>query len=150
MLLEANQYPPSFYDHWVKSNIKCTIEKLTRPKTITSNDDNEEEEEVEKKEKLIFVQYRGRVSEKFQDSLKRINAPSKIIFTIKKLKSSLPSLKPKVDKPLKSRVVYHIECPSCEACYVGQTSRHLITQVKEHASSKPVGAHFDAIENYTI
>ena len=39
--------------------------------------------------------------------------------------------------------MYHIVYPGCEACYVGQTSRHLITRIKEHVSSKPVGAHFD-------
>ena len=148
-LLESNQYPPHFYDPIIKS----TINKLTKPKTIVIEDD---EEEIPVTEKMVFVQYRGRVSDKFEDSLKRINAPSKIIFTIRKLKSVLPSLKPKVDEPLKSRVVYHIVCLSCEACYVGQTSRHLITRIKEHASSKPVGAHFDgcniklSMENVSI
>ena len=91
---------------------------------------------------MIFIQYRGRVSDKFKEALQRIKAPSKVIFTICKLKSVLPSLKSEVDDSLKSRVVYHIQCPSCEARYVGQTSRHLITRIKEHSTSKPVGAHF--------
>ncbi|EZA46542.1 hypothetical protein X777_00052, partial [Ooceraea biroi] len=31
-------------------------------------------------------------------------------------------------------VVYKIECVNCEACYIGQTKRHLETRVKEHRS----------------
>ena len=115
-----------------------------------------DEDENPVKEKLVFIQYRGTVSEKFKDSLKRIKAPSKIVFTIRKLKTVLPSLKTKSDESLKSRVVYQIRCPSCDACYVGQTCRHLITRIKEHASSSPVGSHFDqcnvklSIENVSI
>ena len=36
-------------------------------------------------------------------------------------------------------------CPGCNACYVGQTSRHFITQFKEdkYKRNQPVRAHFD-------
>ena len=53
----------------------------------------------------------------------------------------MPSLKPSVHPALKSKVVYKINCPSCDACYVGQTSRHLTTRVKEHQSGGPVSKH---------
>ena len=134
-MLEANQYPPHFYNPIIKQ----TIEKIIHPYNTVAE---QEEQEQEKDEKLMFVQYRGKVSEKFKESLTRIKAPSKIIFTTCKLKSTLPSLKPVVEMPLKSRVVYKISCPGCEACYVGQTSRHLVTRIKEHTRSAPVGAHF--------
>ena len=135
-LLEANQYPPHFYN----PIIRAAIEKIEKPNVETSN----EPEETEKpKEKKVYVEYRGNVSDKFKESLKRINAPSKVIFTTRKLKNVLPSLKKNVEKPLKSRVVYQIQCPGCDACYVGQTDRHLITRIKEHASSNLVGNHFD-------
>ena len=36
-------------------------------------------------------------------------------------------------------------CPGCNTCYVGQTSRHLITQFNEHKykHNQLVCAHFD-------
>ena len=86
---------------------------------------------------MFFMSYRGKVSEKFEQSLKKINAPCKVIFTLKKLKNCLPSLKPFVDDSLKSGVVYQIKCPQCSLCYVGQTSRHLISRVKEHRRNGP-------------
>ena len=68
----------------------------------------------------------------------------------------LPSLKPSVEKCFKSRLVYKIECSRCNACYVGQTSRHMISRFKEHKRSSPVGNHFKkcgvelAMENVSI
>ena len=38
--------------------------------------------------------------------------------------------------------MYQIKCSSCDACYVGQASRHLITRIKEHSNSNLVGVHF--------
>ena len=54
------------------------------------------------------------------------------MFTITKLKSSLPQLKQPVNKMFRSGVVYQIKCPGCQACYVGQSVRHLQTRFREH------------------
>ena len=57
-------------------------------------------------------------------------------------KNLLPSLKPPIDKFIRSGVVYRISCPRCNACYVGCTCRHMITRFKEHIQpSKPVAKH---------
>ena len=89
----------------------------------------------------------GRVTDKFESALRHIKAPVKFIATINKTKACLPSLKQSIDKSLKSGVVYKISCPRCPSCYVGQTSRHLITCMKEHnGKSKPVRRHFEACE----
>ena len=65
-----------------------------------------------------------------------------MIMTLRKLKTTMPSLKPPVEKMLRSGVVYKITCPRCNACYVGQTSRHLQTRIKEHRTiSGPVKNH---------
>ena len=91
---------------------------------------------------MLCLQYRGKLSEQFGKSLKRIGAPCKVVFTLRKLKSVLPALKPTVDKSLKSGVIYQISCPRCNACYVGQTNRHFIARFKEHLRvSSPVGSH---------
>ena len=131
--LEKNQFPPHFYEPIIRKGIE---------KIVTRNVDAEDEEKEEEAEKkLIFVQYRGLVTEKFEQSLQRLQVPCIMINTLKKLKTVLPSLKPPVEKFLKSKVVYKISCSRCDACYVGQTTRHLITRVKEHKRSGPVGAH---------
>ena len=107
---------------------------------MTECDDEKEEKEDEK---LVFIQYRGKVSDQFGQSLKKQVPSCKIIFTIRKLKTCLPSLKPDVEPSLKSKVVYKIGCPCCQACYVGQTSRHLLYRVREHKrKNSPVGEHF--------
>ena len=63
-------------------------------------------------------------------------------MTLRKLKTVLPSLKPSVEKFHKSGVMYKLDRPSCNACYVGQTSRHLLTHFKEHCNRKgPVKSH---------
>jgi len=101
--------------------------------------------------KLIFLQYRGKVTEKFEYSLKTMKLPIKVILTLRKLKTVLPSLKPSVDKSFKSGIVYQITFPRCNSRYVGQSVRHLLTRIKEHSrTSTPVGSHFQSCNNNPI
>jgi len=68
-------------------------------------------------------------------------------MTLRKLKTTLPSLKPPVEKFLRSGVVYEINCASCNAAYVGQTARHLRTRFWEHQKKDaPVRKHMDRCE----
>ena len=90
---------------------------------------------------IVKIGYRGKCSDDFARALHKINAPCNVIMTLRKLKTVLPSLKPQVEKTLKSCVIYKFDCPSCSACYVGQTSRHLITRYKEHIKKGPVKEH---------
>ena len=63
-------------------------------------------------------------------------------MTMRKLKNVLPATKPKIDKMLRSGVVYKLTCPRCAACYVGQTSRHLQTRFREHINNQgPIKHH---------
>ena len=64
-----------------------------------------------KKTEKIFLQFKGKVSENFEVALRKLKAPCKVKFGLKKLKTVFPSLKPKVDVPLRSRVIYKITCP---------------------------------------
>ena len=80
----------------------------------------------------LHIQYRGKCSEDFARALHKCKAPCTVVMTLRKLKTMLPSLKPPVEKMLKSGLVYRITCPRCEACYVGETSRHLQVRITEH------------------
>ena len=65
-----------------------------------------------------------------------------MVMTLRKLKTVLPSLKPPVEKMIRSGVVYQIKCPRCNSSYVGQTSRHLQTRIAEHRTREgPVKKH---------
>ena len=98
---------------------------------------------------LLFIQYRGKPSESYASDIKKTGVPVKIIFTLRKLKTVTPSLKPPIEKALRSKVVYKFTCPRCEACYVGATSRHLTTRFKEHISRKK-GAVYKHLSNCGI
>ena len=119
VILTNNQYPPRFFE-------KIIHDTLTR----IVGDIRAEKEKP--KEFLLFLQYRGKNSETYARDLRKIGAPCRVIFSLRKLKTVTPSLKPPVEKTLKSGVVYKIECPRCSACYVGATARHLTTRFKEH------------------
>ena len=70
----------------------------------------------------------------------------------RKLKTVLPSLKPRVPFVLRSRIVYKIKCPHCEVSYVGMTTRHLLTRFREHKSrsSGTIKKHFTECTNNQI
>ncbi len=85
------------------------------------------------------IQYRGKISDEFKKSLTKIKAPCCVVFTLKKLKSALPSLKLSIENPLKSWLVYKIQCPRCNACYVRYTRQHLISHLREHGRLKKTG-----------
>ena len=91
-----------------------------------------------------MIQYRGKSTEEFAKDLHGIKAPCTVVMTLRKLKTVLPSLKPPVDKCIRSGLVYEITCSGCNASYVGQTGRHLLNRFREHASRSagPIKPHF--------
>ena len=121
-----NQYPPSFTDKYIRETISKIVNKEQRKK----------EDESTEKPYLLFLQYRGKCTEKYASEIKKTGVAVKPIFTLRKLKTVTPSLKEPVIKSLRSGVVYKLTCPRCNACYVGATTRHLQTRVKEHRSKK--------------
>ena len=91
---------------------------------------------------MLLVQYRGKCTEAYARALHRIEAPCTVVMTMRKLKTLMPSLKPPVEKALRSGLVYKLTCPGCQACYVGQTVRHLKTRFGEHLfPTAPVARH---------
>ena len=78
------------------------------------------------------------MTEHYALDLHKINVPCRVVMTLRKLKTVLPSRKPPVERMLKSNVVYKIVCPRCEACYVGKTSRQLTRRFTEHIGKRGV------------
>ena len=58
----------------------------------------------------------------------------RIIFSSFKIKNFF-SFKDPIPDALKSLVVYQFTCAGCNSRYIGETSRHFATRVKEHLSS---------------
>ena len=136
-ILLMNQYP-SFFSEPI---IHKTLDNILNPESIPKKD-KEQLEELKNSFKM-FVQYRGKGTEHFARALHKLEAPCIVVMTLRKTKTVLPSLKPPVDKELRSGVVYKIQCSRCQACYVGQTARHLTTRISEHKTKKgPVKEHF--------
>ena len=152
-ILENNQYPPDFYNPIINSTItKIVNSELCEPDEELNDSQSSicEEEpnhdpmcDMDEKEKfMFFVQYRGKCTEHFAYDMHQIHAPCRMIMTLRKVKTVLPSLKPPVPKMYKSHVVYQIKCPRCESRYVGQTSRQMQRRFTEHLQKKgPIKGH---------
>lgn len=137
IILECNQYPPNFYEPIIKNTLDSIIER----NDCKSGSPSAQKKDTREKKPLI-IQYRGKCTEDYARALHKINAPCNIVMTLRKLKTVLPSLKPPVEKMLRSGIVYKINCPRCTACYVGQTSRHLQSRFREHTKNQgPMKRH---------
>ena len=42
------------------------------------------------------------------------------------------NIQDRIAKSLKSCIVHNFVCSGCNACYIGETTRHLVTRIKEH------------------
>ena len=70
------------------------------------------------------------------------NIRGTIIFTTRKMKTCLPSLKTSFARKLRSKVAYKLTCSGCNSTYVGQTVRHLATRIDEYRKRvSPIGQH---------
>ena len=123
---------------WSSSIINETLDKIVTKEKVTAKPP-QNEQHIKKVKSLnnrehkprYFVQYRGNITQNFASRLKKL-CDIQIIFTARKLRTCLPSLKSPFDKNLKSHVVYKVTCNGCSSIYVSQTSRHVTTRISEH------------------
>ena len=93
--------------------------------------------------RLFFIQYRGFHTIEFIKNLQKASAPIHPILVMRKTKTVLPNLKEPVEKQLSSNVIYRIKCQGCHSCYIGLTTRHLLTRKREHLRRNGIfGKHF--------
>lgn len=91
--------------------------------------------------KIPFIK---NVSENVNRTLRKFDL--NIVYTIpKKLNRLIKKGKDEIDKMHKTDLVYMINCNDCDAKYIGQTKRQLITRIKEHSSN--IKKH---ISNYNV
>ena len=135
-LLVMNQYPPTFFEPIINSTLTKIIQSTTE---INEDDENTSLlgsdlwlmvqwmmvpslflfYNIEEKDKFrLFVQYRGKCTEQYARALHNIQAPCRVIMTLRKLMTVLPPLKPHVEWSMRSDVIYQITCPRCQVRYV--------------------------------
>ncbi len=100
-ILKKYQYPPDFYEPIIRDTLTYII----------ALEEKKNEEETTEKPFLIFLQYRGKCSESYARDIRRLyttdvvtSVPCRIVFTLKKLRTVLPSLKEPVEKFHRSRL----------------------------------------------
>ena len=126
-VLEKNQYPLKV----IESEVKNYVNKLYGS---TKSKNNESEITESRYFKLPYIGHystftKTKVSKLIKTYCKDISI--KLVFTNSKLINSF-SLKDPIPECLKSSVVYRFKCASCNASYIGETSRHLVTRINEH------------------
>ena len=87
--------------------------------------------------KLPYIgHYSGVTQKRIRHLIKRYcnNIDIKLIFSSFKI-GNLFSAKDPIPSNLLSSVVYKFSCAGCNACYVGETTRHFSTLVREHLAT---------------
>ena len=150
VILLNNQYPPVFFEPIINDTLTKIISKNIKPELDNSIDsiDNAVSPSInpnawihsiaDKDKFLFFIQYRGKTTDNFASELHKLNAPCRVVMTLRKLQTVLPSRKPGIDKMMRSNVVYKLTCPRCLSCYVGQTIRQMRRRFSDHVSKSGV------------
>ena len=125
-----NQYP----EDWFSKIVNQTLEKIVsagKDPLRTTPKDYQKNKTRSYDKPTIFLQYRGNLIQNFASDLKKL-CKWQMVFTTRKLRSCLPTLKSSFDTDLTFHVVYDIKSNGCGSIYVGETSRHVTTRITEH------------------
>ena len=119
-ILNKNQYPDSFVEDLIKSTLYKLLGENDEPDVDNisdlSLDANACLYQIPEKDKFkFFITYRGKPTEELSKAFKKLNAPCRVIMTLRKMKTIMPSLKPRIPHMLQSNVVYQITCPGCNS-----------------------------------
>ena len=144
--LQDQQYVGRF-SWWTYSKLKIFLQKnsilhilLTRyiksylHKTYDESSDSAKDNTNTRYFKLPFI---GRYSEQAQQRINNIikkcckSVTVKLIFDSYKI-GQMFSAKDCLPSNLKSNVIYKFQCASYNACYIGETTRHLTSRIEEY------------------
>jgi Reverse transcriptase (RNA-dependent DNA polymerase) len=128
IILAKNQFPESLISKYVKSYLHNKFESKTNPCDKLS---------AGERTRYYKLPYIGFVSNLTNQKIRNIvskycvGIDVKLIFVSFK-SGSYFSLKDPLPKCLQSGVIYKFVCAGCNACYIGESSRHLKTRIDEH------------------
>ena len=126
--LQKNSFPTHLIDKYIKD---C-LDKNQEPNLEKTPS------ETPRYYKLPYIgEYSNLVSRRINALIKRLckkDTKIRIIFTPFKIGNCF-SLKDRPLFSLKANVVYRFVCASCNASYVGETSRHLSVRINEHLNT---------------
>ena len=144
LILMKNQYPPEFYEPIIGETVN-KIQSQSQQTEAAVQTETQLQSAGEVSKHCMLVQYRGALTDAFVRNLYESKVPIQPVVTLRKIRTFVSQLKVKIPDEISSRVVYQITCPSCGACYVGQTCRHTCTRLGEHKTKKnqPVRLHFE-------
>ena len=134
-------YPLGFID----KQIKLFLENKINEKRVTINATNN----VVRYYKLPYI---GHISTDVKRKINRFckfyckSLSIKIVLTPFKV-ADMFNMKGPISKFLKSFVVYKFVCPGCNACYIGETTCHLPTRIKEHLETDKKSHIFEHLVN---
>ena len=129
-ILQRNNYPLKIID-------KIVLGYLNKQVSNADTDTKSENEQNIRYFKLPFI---GKFSNTAQIKIKKLaskyckSASVKVIFTSCKIGQSF-SAKDLVPLRLRSNVIYKFSCAGCNACYIGETTRHFSKRIEEHLRS---------------
>ncbi|XP_071811646.1 uncharacterized protein [Apostichopus japonicus] len=127
--LGKNQFPSHLIDKVVKSYLQNKVS----PKNII--------DPVSHNTRFYKLPYIGNFSGHAQNKVRQLikshctDIDVKLVFISFKVRN-MCVVKDMIPSYLKSRVVYKFICTSCNACYIGETHRHLSTRISEHLKNR--------------
>ena len=142
----------SFPYHVIDKVTKCFLTKINLSKhppiSVNATIDSANDSNV-RYYKLPFIGNHSKLTSiKLNKLCKRFckDINIKLVFTSFKIKN-LFQVKDLIPMSLKSFVVYKFTCAGCNARYIGETTRHLTTRIKEHLVSDKNSHIFKHINN---
>ncbi|KYN17404.1 hypothetical protein ALC57_10305 [Trachymyrmex cornetzi] len=121
-----NNYPLDFIFNIINYRLKSLVHKKIFKQKNNTETDNEDEKKI-----WFTIPYLNKISDRFRGVVKNLNV-SLAFFSLNKLSCFIRAQKDCLTTFLKKNVIYKIKCSDCDASYVGQTKRTLMTRIKEH------------------
>ena len=141
-ILCKNLFPTHLID-------KVLNQYIARAQTPSSNGDQVQSSVTVKYFKLPYV---GSFSTVAQRRLRKLvkqfcfDLDIRLAFSSFKIRNMF-SVKDPVTFHLRSRVVYQFTCAACNACYVGETFRHISTRIREHLGRGRISHIFHQLQS---
>ena len=125
-ILRKNGYPLFHIENVIRKTLNCLLTK--KPQCLT----------VPKDLIVLKLPYLGNMSHSLSKNLMKLirsnysTVEIRVIFTNINSIGKFFSFKDRIPVSLRSSIVYHYKCGSCNASYIGKTSRNLSLRIDEH------------------